>query len=333
MDPIYEFGLSMTRYLQTTFPQLEGFFVFISTLGLEEFYLALFPLIYWCIHKTMGKIFAYVFLLANALNPLFKYAFRGPRPFWFDPSLGLWEETSYGVPSGHVQLATVTYLFLAIWIRRWWAWVIAFVMIFLMGISRIYLGSHFPHDVVVGFVISVLVLLGYVAWHRYYGKGFEKRILGQKLLLVILVPVIYVTVFEIVHLVIGKPNMDVAWAPYIPEAELAAFEAVATAVGMLLGAGIGLVFESSRIRFRVDGKIWVRVVRYIVGIGVTLLLWAGLKAVFPAEPLWLAMILRVLRYFLVALWITYYAPWVFVKTKLAESDPPPGIDLKFHNGL
>ena len=206
-------------------------------------------------------------------------------------------------------------------------------MIFLMGISRIYLGSHFPHDVVVGFVISVLVLLGYVAWHRYYGKGFEKRILGQKLLLVILVPVIYVTVFEIVHLVIGEPNMDVAWAPYIPEAELAAFEAVATAVGMLLGAGIGLVFESSRIRFRVDGKIWVRVVRYIVGIGVTLLLWAGLKAVFPAEPLWLAMILRVLRYFLVALWITYYAPWVFVKTKLAESDPPPGIDLKFHNGL
>ena len=108
---------SMTRYLQTTFPQLEGFFVFISTLGLEEFYLALFPLIYWCIHKTMGKIFAYVFLLANALNPLFKYAFRGPRPFWFDPSLGLWEETSYGVPSGHVQLATVTYLFLAIWIQ------------------------------------------------------------------------------------------------------------------------------------------------------------------------------------------------------------------------
>ncbi|MCZ7673299.1 MAG: hypothetical protein M5U34_42395 [Chloroflexi bacterium] len=85
MDPIYEFGLNMTRYLQETYPQLVGFFVFISDLGLEEFYLALFPLIYWCIHKTMGKIFAYVFLLVNALNPLFKYAVRGPRRFGWTP--------------------------------------------------------------------------------------------------------------------------------------------------------------------------------------------------------------------------------------------------------
>lgn len=328
MDPIYEFGLNMTRYLQTTFPQLEGFFFFISTLGREEFYLALFPLVYWCIHKTMGKIFAYLFLLSNALNALFKYAFQGPRPFWFDPSLELWEETGYGVPSGHVQFATIMYLFIAIWIRRWWAWVLAFTMIFLMGLSRIYLGAHFPHDVVVGFVLSVLLLFGYVAWSRFYGKGFEKRILGQKLLLVLLVPIIYVTIFWIVRLVIGEPNMDVVWASYIPVAEISSFEAVATAVGMLLGAGIGLVFEGSRIRFRVDGKIWVRAVRYLVGIVVTILLWAGLKAVFPTDPLWLTMILRVLRYFLVALWITYYAPWVFVKIKLAEADPPPGIDLK-----
>ncbi|MBE2220013.1 MAG: phosphatase PAP2 family protein [Anaerolineae bacterium] len=328
MDPIYEFGLNMTRYLQETFPQLEGFFVFISTLGLEEFYLSLFPLIYWCIHKTVGKLFAYVFLIASALNPLFKFGFRGPRPFWFDPSLEMWEETSYGVPSGHVQLATVTYLFIAGWIRRWWAWVIAFVMIFLMGISRIYLGSHFPHDVVVGFVISVLLLLGVVAWRRTYAKGFEKRILGQKLMAAITIPVVYAMIFAVVSLLIGKPDMTVSWALYIPAAELAAWEGAATAVGMLLGAGIGLIFEGSRIRFRADGSIGLRVVRYLVGMGVTILLWAGLKAIFPEDPLWLAMVLRVLRYFLVALWITYYAPWVFVKTKLAQADPDPGIDLK-----
>lgn len=328
MDPIYEFGLNMTRYLQETFPQLAGFFVFISTLGLEEFYLALFPLIYWCIHKTVGKMFAYVFLIANALNPLLKYGFRGPRPFWFDPSLEMWEETSYGVPSGHAQLATVTYLFLAGWIRRWWAWVIAFVMIFLMGISRIYLGSHFPHDVVVGFFVAVLVLLGFVAWQRTYAKGFEKRILGQKLMVAVAVPVVYLIIFGIVSYLVGEPDMSVEWAAYIPAAELAGKEGVATAVGMLLGAGIGLIFEGSRIRFRVDGKIWLRAVRYLVGMGVTILLWAGLKAVFPENPLWLAMVLRVVRYFLVALWITYYAPWTFVKTKLAQADPEPGIDLK-----
>lgn len=328
MDPIHEFGLNMTRYLQETFPQLEGFFVFISTLGLEEFYLSLFPLIYWCINKTVGKLFAYAFLITNALNSLFKFGFRGPRPFWLDPSLEMWEETSYGVPSGHVQLATVTYLFLAGWIRRWWAWVIAFVMIFLMGVSRIYLGSHFPHDVVVGFVLAILVLLGVVAWKRSFAKGFEKRILGQKLMAAITVPVVYAMIFAVVALLIGKPEMNVSWAVHIPLAEIAAWEGAATAVGMLLGAGIGLIFEGSRIRFRANGKIGLRVVRYLVGMGVTLLLWAGLKAIFPETPLWLGMVLRVLRYFLVALWITYYAPWTFVKLKLAEADPDPGIDLK-----
>ncbi len=328
MDPIYEFGVNLTRYLQENYPQLEGFFTFISTLGLEEFYLALFPLIYWCIHKKMGKIFAYVFLVVNALNPMFKVAFRGPRPFWFDPSLTMWEETSYGVPSGHVQLATVTYLFMALWIRRWWAWVLAFVMIFLMALSRIYLGAHFPHDAVVGFAIAGLVLLIYVVWYRNYSKGFEKRILGQKLMLVVLVPIIYATIFGIIRLVIGEPDLSVSWAPYVPEAELAGLEGVATAVGMLFGAGIGLILEGSRIRFRVDGKIWLRAARYLFGIAITIALWAGLRIVFPAEPLWLALILRVVRYVIVALWITYFAPWTFVRIRLAQADPDPGIDLK-----
>jgi hypothetical protein len=240
----------------------------------------------------------------------------------------MWEETSYGVPSGHVQLATVTYLFLAGWIRRWWAWVMAFVMIFLMALSRIYLGSHFPHDVIVGFIIAVLVLFGFVAWQQTYAKGFEKRILGQKLMVAIMVPVVYGLIFGAVALLIGEPDMSVSWSLYIPLAELSAWESAATAVGMLLGTGIGFIFEGSRIRFRVEGAILLRVVRYGVGIAVTLLLWAGLKAILPAEPLWLGMILRVLRYFVVALWITYYAPWAFIKLKLAEADPDPGIDLK-----
>jgi hypothetical protein len=240
----------------------------------------------------------------------------------------MWEETSYGVPSGHVQLATVTYLFMALWIRRWWAWVLAFVMIFLMALSRIYLGAHFPHDAVVGFVIAGLVLLIYVVWYRNYSKGFEKRILGQKLMLVVLVPIIYATIFGIIRLVIGEPDLSVSWAPYVEEAELAGLEGVATAVGMLFGAGIGLILEGSRIRFRVDGKIWLRAVRYLFGIAITIALWAGLRIVFPAEPLWLSLTLRVVRYVVVGLWITYFAPWTFVRLRLAQADPDPGIDLK-----
>ena len=88
-----------------------------------------------------------------------------------------------------------------------------------MALSRIYLGAHFPHDALVGFVIAVLVLVGLVVWQRTYAKRFDKRILGQKLLIVILVPVIYALVFVVISWLVGEPDMSVDWAEYIPAAE------------------------------------------------------------------------------------------------------------------
>lgn len=328
MDPLLELGLNSTRWLQETYPQLAGFFTLISNLGLEEFYLALFPLVYWCINKPVGKLFAYLFLLATALNSFLKQAFRGPRPFWLEPDLLLWEETSYGVPSGHVQLATVTYLFIAGWIRRWWAWLIAAIMILLMSISRVYLGSHFIHDTVVGFLGSAFLLLGFLLWQQYTAKGFSRRILGFKLMVALAVPVVYAISFALLRLIIGEPDLSVPWASHVPEAELEALQGAATAVGVLLGVGLGFPLESSRVRFRSDGAIWQRAARYLLGMAITVAIWFGLGAVFPRDPLWLALPLRVLRYFLVGMWIAYFAPLVFIRLRLMAADPEPQIDLK-----
>ena len=327
MDAILQFGLDASGWLQTTLPQLEPFFQFISTLGIEEFYLALLPLVYWSVHKEAGRTFAYVFLVANVFNPMLKHGFRGPRPFWLEPGLEKAFESSYGVPSGHTQGATITYLFFASWLRRRWAWLLAFVMIVLMGLSRVFLGVHFVHDVLAGFGISLLVLVGYLVWQRRFMAEFNKRILGQRLLTVIVVPILFTAVYVIIRLIIGEPNSSVSWAAFIPDAELSSVESFTTAVASLLGAGIGLVLEKSRIRFLVAGPIWQRAVRYLLGIIVAVIIWAGLGQLFPDEPLWLALPLRLLRYSLLTLWVTYYAPWTFVKLQLAQAQPEPSIDL------
>jgi membrane-associated phospholipid phosphatase len=328
MDPLLELGLNSTRWLQETYPGLEGFFTFISNLGLEEFYLALFPLVYWCINKPVGKLFAYLFLLATAFNTFLKQALRGPRPFWLEPDLLMWEETSYGVPSGHAQLATVTYLFIAGWVRRWWAWLLAGVMIVLMSISRIYLGSHFIHDVVVGFLASVFLLLGFLLWQQYAAKGFNRRILGYKLMVALAVPVVYAILFGLMRLIIGEPDLSVSWASHVPEAELEAINGLGTAVGVLLGVGLGFPLESSRIRFRSDGAIWKRALRYLLGMMVTIVIWFGLGEIFPRDPLWLAIPLRILRYFLLGLWIAYFSPLVFIRLRLMDAEPERPIELK-----
>ena len=66
---------------------------------------------------------------------------------------------------------------------------------------------------------------------------------------------------------------------------------------------------------------------FLLGMAVAVAIWAGLGQVFPDDPLWLALPLRLLRYALLTLWVTYYAPWVFVKIRLAKATPDPGINL------
>lgn len=327
MEPFLQFGLDASRWLQTTFPQLESFFQLISTLGIEEFYLALFPLVYWSVHKEAGRALAYVFLLGNVINTSMKHAFREPRPFWLDPSLEKFTDGGYGLPSGHAQFTTTIYLFIATWVRRRWMWLLAVLMIILMSISRVYLGSHFVHDVVAGILVGLLVLAGYLVWQRRYMARFEKRILGQRLLVAVLVPVLFTAVYLIIRLIIGQPDTTVEWAAFIPEVELESVEGFVTAVASLLGAGIGLVLERTRIRFLINGPVWQRAVRYLLGMAVAVAIWAGLGQLFPDEPLWLALPLRLLRYTLLTLWVTYYAPWLFVKIKLAQAEPDPGINL------
>ncbi len=329
MEATYQFGLEFITWLQTTFPQLVGFFRFITDLGLEEFYLAVFPMIYWCINKELGKYLGALFLVTVMLNGIFKQTFRQPRPFWIDENIALdTREEGYGLPSGHVMNATVFYFFLAAWVRKKWAWAVAAVLLFLMALSRVYLGTHFVQDVIVGFLISGTLLLMYLFWNRRYGVRFRKRILGQRLLAAVMVPVALGIVYAVILLIIGQPDMSLPWAEHIPAAERSAIDAVAQAFGLLLGFGIAVVFEGSRVRFRADGPVWKRVVRYVVGLVVVLAIWRGLGILFPRDPVAVGVPLRILRYFLLTLWIGYYAPWLFVKLRLANADPEPEISLK-----
>ncbi|MDX1413182.1 MAG: phosphatase PAP2 family protein, partial [Candidatus Promineifilaceae bacterium] len=132
MDALYVIGLEFIIWLQESFPQLESFFQLISELGNEEFYLAVLPLIYWTINKRLGKQLGFMFFVVVGINTILKQAFRTPRPFWIDESVGLADTGGYGIPSGHVQYATVLYLLIAGWIRRFWIWLLAVVLIVIM---------------------------------------------------------------------------------------------------------------------------------------------------------------------------------------------------------
>lgn len=112
---------------------------------------------------------AYLFLnLVNIciLNTLLKEIFSRSRPF----ELMLIEENGYSFPSGHSMASMAFYGFIIYLISqsKWnkkWKYIFYFVLcllIFLIGLSRIYLGVHYASDVIAGFSISFVYLLIFI---------------------------------------------------------------------------------------------------------------------------------------------------------------------------
>lgn len=327
MDILGEVSLEVTRWLQENYPQLEPFFFYVTQAGRFEFYLVLITLAYWCIHKPFGRTLAYLLSISAVLNAMVKHLVRNQRPFWNDAALALVDEKSYGIPSGHSQSATIFYGTLAIFIRRAWAWILAIVLISLMAISRVYLGVHDIEDVIAGIVLGLLVLLGYALWNRFLAVRFNNRILGQRLLFAVLVPLVLFIVYVAGLLLLDPPDRPPEFDSLVDAAERQSWKDSATGFGVLLGLSIGFVMEMSRVRFMVDGPFSRRVLRYLLGIVITLVLWQGMGLIFPEDPLVLAVPLWFLRYLIVALWVSYYAPWVFVRLNLADARPEPEVSM------
>ncbi len=105
--------------------------------------------------------FAVAIVGAGTLNQAAKLTFRRTRPdLWVSPS----PEHTYSFPSGHSMgsMAFVAALAVLAWPTRWrwWAIILGGAFTFLVGFSRVYLGVHFPSDVVAGWCASLAWVLG-----------------------------------------------------------------------------------------------------------------------------------------------------------------------------
>ena len=298
MDVIHQWGLQLIFALQRVHaPALVGFFRAITFLGEERFYLFLLLFLLWCVDFRMGVRVTVLLLLSAYLNLGLKDLFHQPRPFDLDPTVQLADAEGYGLPSGHAQLVVVVWGSLAAWARRGWLWAVAIPLMGLVGLSRVYLGVHFPSDVLAGWGIGVILLALYLAWHPTIEAWLARRSLGQQVLLAVALPLV---------LLLIHPTKNTT-----------------TAMATLSGAGVGLAVMRGRVPFRADGPWQQRALRLLIGGVVVLGLYLGLKAVFPAEGSTLYLPFRFVRYLLIGLWASLGAPWLFVRLRLAPIAPAP----------
>ena len=108
---------------------------------------------------------------AGVIIQAVKLLVRRPRPSFFTPLL---HEAGYSFPSGHSLIAIVVYGLLGYFtmhlfrshIARAVVFVITALLIFSIGISRVYVGVHYPTDVLAGWTAGVPWLLACLALHE-----------------------------------------------------------------------------------------------------------------------------------------------------------------------
>ena len=299
MDAVLEFGLDLIKAIQSfRSPALDGLFSALTALGNAEFYLLLAPAILWCVDYRIGARLGILVLLSATLNVVIKDVLMQPRPCELRPEVCLDDATEYGLPSGHAQNAVVFWGLPAHRLGHGGAWAGAIGLIFLIGFSRIYLGVHFPTDVLGGWAIGALILALYLSTRSGVEGWLASLGIGPQILLALAIPAVFLVI---------DPNSEIVQA-------MSAFA----------GFGSGLALSHRYLHFNSTGPIWQRALRFLLGVVIVAVLYVGLSAVFPGEGEAYYLPFRILRYAAVGLWISFGAPWVFNALRLTTAAKPGG---------
>ncbi|MDP1713327.1 MAG: phosphatase PAP2 family protein [Anaerolineales bacterium] len=324
MQTLIDRGIAFVIAIQSMGDGLIAPMHFFSYLGTEDFFFLALPLIYWSIDSALGLRVGFILVTSSMFNYMGKLLFAGPRPYWVSSHVrALWAETSFGVPSGHAQNAMSVWGIIAASRRQVWVRVGALLLIFLIGFSRIYLGAHFPHDVIVGWLFGAVLLWAFVRFWDPAAAWLGNKTFRQQTMIAFIVSMVFVAMGLAVVSLRSSFQLPVSWvenalrggnvepAPVDPNG-------IFTSAGTFFGLAFGLAWIASMGGYQASGPVWMRVLRYVIGLIGVLILWMGLGEIFPRGDGALVYSLRFVRYALVGWWVTGGAPWVFMRFKLIE---------------
>jgi len=306
MEAILQWGLDCIRLIQTVAnPPLTVCMRIITELGSAAVYIILLPIVYWCIDEKKCLRLGVMVLISVWLNITLKFLLDQPRPFFesYDPSVGIIHERMGGFPSGHAQNSLVMWIIIASWGKQKRFYVIAALFCLLVSFSRVYLGVHFPTDILGGWLIGGVLLTVYFL----AGKRIEAMLAAHSLR----AGLIACSALAFV-MILYRPSIELL----MPGA-------------MIFGLGTGyclcrqyIGFTASALSGRVGiSKYLVLAVRFLLGITVVVLLFVLTEKVMVRfhgsgnYPLFMF-----LRFALLALWISAGAPWLFRFLRLAENN-------------
>jgi membrane-associated phospholipid phosphatase len=271
--------IDIIRFIQSiTSPFGDVIFQLISMTGEETFYILVISTIFWCVNKKFGYKLGFALLTGTIVNNALKSIVNSARPIGISGIRSLRLETATGqsFPSGHTQGATMFWVSFIIQIKKKWVYIVGISMIILIGFSRLYLGVHYPIDIIGGIVIGII----WTFISNYIFDCAQKT--GRPLILMII----------ILPMLIGLI--------YLREKTYYAIS------GTVLGFYIGYLLETRYVLYEVKSTRLKQIIKLVLGLGILITLKGTLKVILP-----ISILSDFFRYFIVGLWITVGAPYIF----------------------
>ncbi|XP_033749752.1 glucose-6-phosphatase 2-like isoform X2 [Pecten maximus] len=179
---VHHFGWLAIRYIQEQYSEYSQWMLFLSKLGDPRYaFLVYFPLTF-CLSQFRGKQLLWVACVAEWLNAVLKLILHGDRPYWWvgetfhykekeeletmqPAQYYLTCETGPGSPSGHAMVTSAVFYVLVKAILdstmkhqsivHAAVWTSFAVLIIAVNISRVFIATHFPHQVIMGTFIGI----------------------------------------------------------------------------------------------------------------------------------------------------------------------------------
>lgn len=240
----FPWEVSLILFIQSTFPDLVmGLFKVIADVINKNVLAFIFISVYLVYNKDWGRFTLLSLGVAGVCCEFIKVTVARLRPYAVVDKIKCihanapdqnpldFKIQGYSLPSGHSMMATNLFLAIPIYLKKYSYAAIGLIGVFIVAISRVGLGVHFPTDTIAGFIIALVIIL----------------ILSR----------IYDTIENRSYLYLGIIALSLVGIVFCPDMSYIKY------VALIIGISLGFLFEEKYVNFENPKSRRDAIVRFV----------------------------------------------------------------------
>lgn len=284
-------------FLSLSNPVLDVIGSFITVFGEQTILIILLSVVLYTYDKNKGFAICGSVVISLLSMGVLKAVIRAPRPFSVLTEIEgkrLATATGYSFPSGHTTGAAALYSSFALAIKKRKVSITCAIIIVLVGLSRLYLGVHWPLDVAAGLILGIVLSLIFYPIFEKVASNLDNKFK-----------------FSIIVGIVGSLSaLIMGTLLHLNVIDKTAFSDLMKLAAFSGGGFLGIAYEVKKINFKVEGSRKQKILRIVIVITGMLIMQVGVSAIIPESIYFLG---AFGRYMVTGLWLTAVFPKVFSK--------------------